>query len=187
VVVSEVIVSGAGGPYPDHQDCNQVDCTSQQPQEIPPVVKKPFKLPDLKEPVKVTEPEKPVNVEPVVPADLPKIAGGPLTTAQQQTVIKRLQGAAGRVGVQILRSVAPEICEDLVCSEANLFKPLLKTSAPGVRTCSIYTFGGFRFLVSCQDLNLVWLAIALLTFTSFPVGVLVVRKRTKAKVAVRRK
>ncbi len=140
-----------------------------------PPVKKPFKLPDIKEPA--------TPVEPVTEIEEPAPVSQ-LTEQQQQQIVQQVQAVGQQVGAEILKAVAPEICEDLTCSEVNLFRP----AAPGRRlgaegaVCRIYTFGGYQITVSCQDALLVWLAIILLTIAPFPLGILVWRKKKVKKM-----
>lgn len=149
---------------------------------VPPVVKKPFKLPDIYEPVTVVEPEPEEIV--VEPEKVESLLAGPvkMTAEEQKQIVKRIRIAADRLTVQILKNVAPEFCADLTCTETNLFKSAGRSQTKPGQVCSIYTFGGFRFLISCQDFVLVWLAVLLAAVIFSPIGIFVFRKKKTVRV-----
>jgi hypothetical protein len=143
--------------------------------EIP--VKKPWKLPDIQEPVQTVE----VPAQPVIRERTP-VAQVVEPAKQQQLQVKAIrevQGTIKKVGSDVLRSVAPELCEDLTCGEVSFFgRPAAKVSKPvsAAGLCQIYTFGGFLIRMNCQDIALVWLAIAIMLIAPFPVGLLAWKK-----------
>ena len=176
---------GAGGPYPTHQDCNTIECQVNAPVVQPkPVVKKPFKLPAIKEPV--TE---------VLAPSAPEVVPSEETNEPRNMVeaLEKAKTAATGIGAKVIKSVVPVLCEDNTCSEVNLFGSALeKKNIPAAMVCSIYTFGGFEITMSCQDMTLVWLFITIMLVSPFPAGIFYWqawswRRRVKARAAAGKK
>ena len=174
---------GAGGDFPDHQDCNQPNCINNNP--TPPVEEppqKPFVLPGITEPV--THPAAPVEVKPTVtPAKLVPVVTPPVQPTRPVIVIT--PPVVHTVAPEVATPAAGVLCEDVACSEGTLLRPSagVKPASAGP-ACQLYVFGGYQFDLNCSDAALVFLAVL---FSVFGLSGITFRFDRMVKVVVQRR
>jgi hypothetical protein len=123
--------------------------------------KKPFVLPNIKEPLPLVE--KPVlQVKPVI-------------IQEEKPSVREIVKLIEDVETKVVELVASKLnCEDLVCLQTNLLRPAAKNSFG--ETCKVYAFGGFGFVVDCQLLVLLWMVVGLSGLFVIPLGIKRYRK-----------
>lgn len=139
---------------------------------------KPFRLPDIEEPIPLAIPVVEGEIEVVT---IP-LAEEVLPEAEPVGTGETLLQQAGRVsvlaGTEMIRKVAPDYCEDLTCSQVDLFRPAAPLVA-AVGWCHFYTFGGYMFVIDCAEVWLIFLALLLLLLAPFPFGIWYVHKAVR--------
>lgn len=165
---------GGGGSGPtdicEYGGCDIPPVEEPPAEEIP--EKKPFKLPDIKEPVAVVvEPDKVPEAEPPVEVPVPEVL-------QTEPVVETVRKATYIMGSELLRKVAPEYCYDLTCSSVNLFRPAAQEGRAGIGTsCPIYVFGSFIFHITCFERAMIWVVVGLVVIIFFQIGFPDVRRK----------
>lgn len=154
---------GAGGDHPDHQDCNKLDCITEDdepPVEVEPEKPiKPFVLPNIKEPVALAPVVQPPIVEPAR-----------VTPALVNKVIEK-----------VIEEVLPNepLCQDLICAQASiLIAQGEKLRGAAENVCTVYTYGGFAFRGGCENIVFFWVT-SIVIATLGAAGETVRRERKK--------
>ncbi len=161
---------GAGGDHPDHQDCNKLDCITDEPpiEEEEPPVKPPFQLPNIEEPLAV--PVRPAA--PVVEVSKPVVKPAEVTPALVNKVIEK-----------VIEEVLPNepLCQDLICAQASmLIAQGEKLRGAAENICTVYTYGGFAFRGGCENIVFFWVTSIVIAILG-AVGETVRSKRRKKK------
>ncbi|MCC7432476.1 hypothetical protein IT412_03030 [Candidatus Peregrinibacteria bacterium] len=162
---------GGGGCTSGCSGAGDVETFGKPPSSNPPVgepptpviPKKPFVLPNIKEPI--PQPVEPIVVKPVEVKEVIK----DISSKDVAALIKNVES-------EVVNIIAPKLnCEDLVCLESNLLRPAAKKAQPAI--CKVYSFGGFGFDIDCQNLLMIWLVLGLSAMFVMPFGFHVYRKK----------
>lgn len=167
---------GGGGCTSGCSGAGDVETFGKPPSSNPPVdesptpiiPKKPFVLPNIKEPI-----PKPVEPSVIVkPVEVKEVIVPVIKDADSQDVSVLIKN----VESEVVNIIAPKLnCEDLVCLESNLLRPAAKKTQPAI--CKVYSFGGFGFDIDCQNLLMIWLVLGLSALFVMPFGVHIYRKK----------